>query len=126
LASSIANDSSSAGLLWQFLHPQRDLARQILHQAAAAGVIPSDVDIELVIDLCVGTVFYRALMGGNSVDADMVEQLTSLVVDNRLPRTTRVVGEDSGRSHPAHSGPEARRGRRSQPAVTSHSSVSVT
>jgi len=110
LASSIAEDSSSSGLLWQFLRPQRDSARQILHQAAAAGAIPADVDIELVIDLCVGTVFYRALIGGNSVDEDMVEQLTSLVVDNRLPRTTEVYGEASGGSRAAHSGSVANRG----------------
>lgn len=120
LASSIAEDSSSAGLLWQFLRPQRNSARQILHQAAAAGAIPSDVDIELVIDLCVGTVFYRALIGGNNVDEDMVEQLTSLVLDNRLPRTTHVFGEDGGRSRWAHSGSAGKRGRKSQSAVTSH------
>lgn len=120
LASSLAEDSSSSGLLWQFLRPQRDSARQILHQAAAAGAIASDVDIELVIDLCVGTIFYRALIGENSVDEDMVEQLTSLVVDNRLPRTTHVFGEGAGRSHAAHSGPTSKRGRRSQPTVTSH------
>lgn len=120
LAASIAEDSSSSGLLWQFLRPQRDSARQILHQAAAAGAIPADVDIELVIDLCVGTVFYRALIGGNSVDEDIVEQLTSLVVDNRLPRTTRVFGEGAGRSRTGHSGSVVRRGRRSQSAVTSH------
>lgn len=126
LASDISEDSSLAGLLWQFLRPQRDTARQILHQAAAAGDIPADVDIELVIDLCVGTVFYRALVGGNSVDEVMVEQLTSLVVDNRLPRTTRVFGEGSGRPHPVHSGPAVRRGRPSQPAVASGSRVSAT
>lgn len=120
LASSVAGDSSSSGLLWQFLRPQRDSARQILHQAAASGAIPADVDIELVIDLCVGTVFYRALIGGNSVDEDMVERLTSLVVDNRLPCTTRVFGEGGTRSHAAHGRQAARRGSRSQSPAASY------
>lgn len=107
LASSIETDSPSGDLLWQFLSPQRDLARRILHHAAAVGAVPPDIDIELVIDLCIGTVLYRALIGGTGVDADMIERLTSLIVDSRLPRITQHAVGGAGQARSAR--PSARR-----------------
>lgn len=123
LASSIETDSPSGDLLCQFLRPQRDLARRILHHAAAIGAVPPDIDIELVIDLCIGTVLYRALIGGSSVDADMVERLTSLIVDSRLPRITQNAVDGARRPRLVRGPSTAKRERRSQsPAVFASSS----
>jgi hypothetical protein len=51
------------------------------------GALPADVDIETVIDLFVGAIFYRSLVRGMPVDDAMVEQLLELILDGRLPRT---------------------------------------
>jgi hypothetical protein len=45
------------------------------------------VDIETVIDLFVGSIFYRRMVRGVEIDDAMVEQLVSLILDGRLPRT---------------------------------------
>ncbi|HEU5356772.1 MAG TPA: TetR/AcrR family transcriptional regulator, partial [Actinocrinis sp.] len=87
LAADIPRDPSTAERLRQFLRPRRDAAREVLHQAAALGALPADVDIETVIDLFVGAIFYRSLVRGMPVDDAMVEQLLELILDGRLPRT---------------------------------------
>jgi AcrR family transcriptional regulator len=87
LAADIQRDPATAERLRQFLRPRRDAAREVLHQAAADGELPADVDIETVIDIYVGAIFYRKLVRGMDVDDAMVEQLLTLILDGRLPRT---------------------------------------
>jgi AcrR family transcriptional regulator len=113
LASSIPDESPIAERLRQFLRPQRDSARQVLHHAAAVGVLPPDVAIEMIIDICIGAIFYRGLIGGHGAGEDMVEQLVALILDGRLPRTTQPPGEASRAAHPTHGRTAAKRGRTS-------------
>ncbi len=87
LAADIPRDPAAAERLRKFLRPHRDAAREVLHQAAALGALPADVDIETVIDLFVGAIFYRSMVRGVSVDDAMIDQLLELVLDGRLPRT---------------------------------------
>ncbi|MBS2962262.1 TetR/AcrR family transcriptional regulator [Actinocrinis puniceicyclus] len=87
LAAEVSRDATGAEQLRQFLRPRRDAAREVLHQAAAVGTLPPDVDIETVIDLFIGAIFYRSLVRKLPVDAVMVEQLVELILDGRLPRT---------------------------------------
>lgn len=87
LAADIPRDPATAQQLRQFLRPRRDAAREVLHQAAAVGRLPADVDIETVIDLFVGSIFYRKMVRGVEIDDAMIEQLVSLILDGRLPRT---------------------------------------
>lgn len=87
LAADITRDPTTAQQLRNFLRPRRDAAREMLHQAAALGQLPVDIDIETVIDLFVGAIFYRSMVRGLEVDDEMIEQLVSLVLDARLPRT---------------------------------------
>jgi AcrR family transcriptional regulator len=87
LAADISRDPATAERLRQFLRPRRDAARELLHRAAATGQLPADVDIETVIDLFVGAIFYRKLVRGIEIDDAMIEQLVSLILDGRLPRT---------------------------------------
>lgn len=111
LASSIPDGSPVAEKLRRFLRPQRDAARQVLHHAAADGLLPADVDIELIIDICVGTVFYRRLFGGLDVDDPTVQSLTSLILDGRVPCIAQTPPQPSApRPHAAH-GPARRRGK---------------
>jgi len=87
LAADMTRDPDTAERLRQFLRPRRDAARELLHQAAAVGQLPADVDIETVIDLFVGAIFYRKVVRGMDIDAAMIEQLVELILDGRLPRT---------------------------------------
>jgi AcrR family transcriptional regulator len=87
LAADIPRDPETAQRLRDFLRPRRDAAREVLHQAAAVGQLPADVDIETVIDLFVGAIFYRRMVRGVEVEEEMIEQLVSLILDGRLPRT---------------------------------------
>jgi AcrR family transcriptional regulator len=87
LAADISRDPATAEQLRQFLRPRRDAAREVLHHAAAVGALPPDVDIETVIDLFVGAIFYRSLVRSTPVDAEMIEQLLELILDGKLPRT---------------------------------------
>jgi AcrR family transcriptional regulator len=88
LAADIPRDPATAERLRQFLRPRRDAAREVLHRAAASGQLPADVDIETVIDLFVGAIFYRRLVRGLEIDDGMIDQLVSLILDGRLPRTS--------------------------------------
>jgi len=87
LAADIPRDPATAERLRQFLRPRRDAAREVLLRAAAAAQLPADVDIETVIDLFVGAIFYRKLVRGLEIDDAMIEQLVLLILDGRLPRT---------------------------------------
>lgn len=87
LAADVPRDPATADRLRQFLRPRRDAAREVLHQAAAQGALPADVDIETVIDLFVGAIFYRSVVRRTPVDESMVNQLLELILDGRLPRT---------------------------------------
>jgi AcrR family transcriptional regulator len=87
LAADIPRDPATAQRLRQFLRPRRDAAREVLHQAAAVGQLPADVDIETVIDLFVGAIYYRRMVRGVEIDDGLIEQLVSLILDGRLPRT---------------------------------------
>lgn len=87
LAADMARDPATAERLRQFLRPRRDAAREVLHRAAAAGQLPADVDIETVIDVFVGAVFYRKLVRGVEIDDGMIDQLVSMILNGRLPRT---------------------------------------
>lgn len=87
LAADVPRDPATAQQLRQFLRPRWDAAREVLHQAAAVGQLPADVDIETVIDLFAGSIFYRKMVRGVEIDDAMIEQLVSLILDGRLPRT---------------------------------------
>ncbi len=88
LVADVRSDPAAAERLRQFLRPRRDAAREVLHNAAAVGTLPADVDIETVIDLYLGAIYYRKLVRGLDIDDRMIDQLVALVLDGRLPRTT--------------------------------------
>jgi AcrR family transcriptional regulator len=105
LASSVLEGSPEAERLRRFLGPRRDTARQVLHHAAADGLLPADVDIELIIDICVGTIFYRKLIGGHSMDEAVVECLASLILDGHVPRLAQAPRASATPTHALHGRP---------------------
>jgi hypothetical protein len=71
----------AAGLRHGFVAARRAEVAELLARAAARGELADDLDLELVIDLLVGPLWYRALVWG---EAPGPERLRSLV-DVLLP-----------------------------------------
>jgi AcrR family transcriptional regulator len=69
----------------QVIRPRRSAVTQILRRAADRGELPSDLDIELLLDVYAGAVFYRVLVSGEPVTDLLAEQLVSLLLDGKAP-----------------------------------------
>lgn len=69
----------------QIIRPRRSAITQILRHAADQGKLPADLDIDLLIDVYVGTVFYRVLVSGGPVTDLLAEQLVGLLLDGNPP-----------------------------------------
>jgi hypothetical protein len=85
LATDLNDDPEARVELLKWLGPTRASQLALLYEAAGRGDLPHDVDGGLILDLIAGTIMYRNLLGHQS-DDQMVDQLTSLIVDGRLPR----------------------------------------
>lgn len=71
--------------LRDFLEPRRAAARLSLEQAMAAGLLPADLDTELVMDMWAGAVFYRTLFGTHPLNANFTQQFMDLLLERKLP-----------------------------------------
>lgn len=58
-----------------YFKPRRDISKQILERGISRGELRKDMDIELVIDLIWGPVFYRLLITGEVLDDIFVRKL---------------------------------------------------
>jgi len=75
--------------LANFLRPRRDVARKSLEQAIAAGLLPRDLDTELIMDLWAGAVFYRTLFGTHPLNRNFSQQILELLFERKLPTKRR-------------------------------------
>jgi AcrR family transcriptional regulator len=69
----------------QVIRPRRSTVTRILRRAADRGELPSDVDIDLLLDVYAGAVFYRVLISGEPVTGLLAEQLVGLLLDGKFP-----------------------------------------
>lgn len=69
----------------QMIRPRRSAVTQILRHAADRGELPADLDIDLLLDVYTGAVFYRVLVSGEPVTDQLAEQLVSLLLDGKVP-----------------------------------------
>jgi AcrR family transcriptional regulator len=70
----------------QFLLPRRAASGQVIRNAIARGDLPADVDIELLLDIWAGTVFYRVLVSREPITPDLALRMTELILDGIPPR----------------------------------------
>ena len=70
----------------QFLEPRRAGTAKLLERAIKEGLLPEDLDTELVMDIWAGAVFYRVLVSGQPVAKDVSTVLVSLILDGEPPR----------------------------------------
>ena len=69
----------------QILRPRRSVVIEILGGAVDRGELPANVDIELLMDIYVGAVFYRVVVSGQPVTDALAEQLVGLILDGTHP-----------------------------------------
>jgi AcrR family transcriptional regulator len=69
----------------QMIRPRRSAVVEIARRAVERGELPSDVDIELLLDVYAGAVFYRVLVSGEPITELLAEQLVSLLLDGKTP-----------------------------------------
>ncbi|MBV7272609.1 TetR/AcrR family transcriptional regulator [Clostridium sp. PL3] len=62
-----------------YFRPRRLDSRYILERGISRGELKEDLDIELIIDLIFGPLFYRLLITGDVVDEDFIKKLVSYV-----------------------------------------------
>jgi AcrR family transcriptional regulator len=75
--------------LARFLAPRRAVARRPLDRAIEAGLLPEDLDVELIMDLWAGAIFYRTLMSDSPLNDDFPQQFVDLILHGRLPTVAK-------------------------------------
>ena len=75
LASGYGETALAKAFRLYFVQARRDEGRALLRQAIAAGRIRAGVDLELVLDLIYGPIFYRLTMAHAPIDAGFVDAL---------------------------------------------------
>jgi AcrR family transcriptional regulator len=90
LAADLVNDPDlREAFLVDFLGPRRDAARKSLEQAMKAGLLPENLDTELVMDMWAGAVFYRTLFGLRPLNKNFTQQILDLLLERKLPTRSR-------------------------------------
>jgi Tetracyclin repressor-like, C-terminal domain len=67
----------------EFLHRRRRMLRVILERAAERGELPPGVPVETLIDVVLGTLWYRVLAIPGSLDDTLADELVSLIARAR-------------------------------------------
>jgi AcrR family transcriptional regulator len=70
----------------QILRPRRSVVAGMVERAADRGDLPPHVDIPLILDACVGAVFYRLVLSGEPLSRDLAEQLVDLILNGARQR----------------------------------------
>ncbi len=82
LVSDMSHDPDlAAALRKRFVDPRRVHGRQAITRGIQRGDLPPDADIELVLDVLVSPIFYRTLVTGAPIEADLATKLVDLVLN---------------------------------------------
>jgi AcrR family transcriptional regulator len=71
-----------------FLEHRRHHTRAMLERAATRGELPQDADLDLMMDIWAGAIFYRSHVTGAPVDKDLPRKLVDLLLSGTIPRLT--------------------------------------
>lgn len=85
IASDAVGDPDATTRLVDLFGPRRAADASVLLAGAGRGDLPHDVDVHLLLDIVMGTLVFRQLVGVPSDDYT-VDQLTNLIVDGEAPR----------------------------------------
>lgn len=82
------DDALMAAFHQGFLVPRRNHARELIERGQVAGVFRSDLDLDLIIDLYAGPIYFRAFAKHAPLDRDFADGLARLVTDTLRPPGT--------------------------------------
>ena len=85
IASDAADDPDATRRLASLFGSRRAADASVLLAAAGRGDLPHDLDVDLLLDMVLGTLIFRALIGVPA-DERVVDQLTELIVSGTPPR----------------------------------------
>ena len=68
-----------------FLDHRRGALRAVLERGVARGDLRVDLDVELALDVLGGALFYRLLITGGPIDADLAEGVADLILRGFAP-----------------------------------------
>jgi AcrR family transcriptional regulator len=85
MAYDLDHDPEAREEILKLFGPARASNLSVLYAAVGNGSLPYDLDGALILDIISGTVLYRSLLG-RDLGPHIIDQLTDLVVDFRLPR----------------------------------------
>jgi AcrR family transcriptional regulator len=69
-----------------FLADRRRHGREMLERAVSRGQLPQDTDIDLMMDIWAGAIFYRSHITGDPIEPDFPEKVVQLLLSGTLPR----------------------------------------
>jgi len=80
LAAEAAVNPEMSRTLATFVEERRQPTRDLVVRGVERGQLPADTDVDLVMDLLGGPIFYRALVARRPVEPEVVEQMVDAVL----------------------------------------------
>ena len=71
----------------QLLRPRRSAVAAMIHRAVDRGELSPNVDVALILDVCVGAVFYRIVVSGEPITDPFAARLIDLLLNGALAAT---------------------------------------
>ncbi|MEM7300123.1 MAG: TetR/AcrR family transcriptional regulator [Pseudomonadota bacterium] len=79
MAASEADSELSKAFRNEIILRSREEGRSLIDRAVENGELGSDVNIETMLDMVYGAIFYRLLIGHQQLDTDLADQIVELV-----------------------------------------------
>jgi hypothetical protein len=92
IASASGETELSKSFRNHFILARRDEGRDLISRGIVQGELRAEIDIEVVLDMIYGPIFYRLLMGNGALD----EKFTDAVVEHALRGVARQRGAARG------------------------------
>ncbi|MDA0563383.1 TetR/AcrR family transcriptional regulator [Streptomonospora sp. S1-112] len=85
MAQSVLDPAFAQAFRERFLASRRAALRGLLERARARGEVDAGADLDLLVDVVYGTLWYRMLVGHAPLDAEAGRRLAALVTDAARP-----------------------------------------
>lgn len=90
LAAMAASEEVGRSVRTHFLEGRRAALATVLRRGMERGELPPDADIELILDFLGGPLFYRILVTGGPLDADLVDGVVDVVLHGAARTTSHL------------------------------------
>lgn len=80
IAEGVLDPEVGEALRTRWVAPRRAEARRVVERAVAGGELPTDCDVEALLDGLYGPIYFRLMVGHRAIDRAFVEQTFATVV----------------------------------------------